>query len=65
MLFSPADMDKITTDAHPTHSYRVLPTEHTEYTISVYNTVLSELIAANTSSKPVVVNVVEEDILGK
>eukprot|EP00957_Ditylum_brightwellii_P187868 14304086-Ditylum_brightwellii.AAC.1 len=61
---SPLLIWKITTDAHPTHSYRVLPTEHMEDTVLVYNTVLSNLIAADTSSKPDVVNIVEEDILG-
>eukprot|EP00957_Ditylum_brightwellii_P042776 3239005-Ditylum_brightwellii.AAC.1 len=27
--FSVDDMDNVTTDSHPTHSYRVIPTEHT------------------------------------
>eukprot|EP00957_Ditylum_brightwellii_P064587 4901659-Ditylum_brightwellii.AAC.1 len=61
--FSPADMDKITTDTHPTHSYRNLPTEHIEDTVSVYNIMLSNLIAANASSKPDIVDVVAEDFL--
>eukprot|EP00957_Ditylum_brightwellii_P107107 8172191-Ditylum_brightwellii.AAC.1 len=61
--FSPPDMDKITTDTHPTRSYRVLPIKHTEDTVSVYNTMLFNLIAANASNKPNVANIIEEDFL--
>ena len=66
--FSAEEMDSVTTDAHPTRSYRAVPTAHTNEAVSVYNTILADMMMED---KPTIVNtsetaaVVEEDILEK
>eukprot|EP00957_Ditylum_brightwellii_P191831 14603651-Ditylum_brightwellii.AAC.1 len=63
--FLPSDMDKVTTDTHPTRSYRVLPTKNTDDAVSVHNTILSGDMLAESpdGDDPKVIDVVEEDVL--
>eukprot|EP00957_Ditylum_brightwellii_P014115 1064147-Ditylum_brightwellii.AAC.1 len=61
-------MDSVTTDTHPTRSYRVVPTKNTSDAVSVYNSILADMMEAE---KALIGNSseaaagVEEDILEK
>eukprot|EP00957_Ditylum_brightwellii_P168786 12847416-Ditylum_brightwellii.AAC.1 len=59
-------MDSLTTDTHPMHSYRFLPTENTNDAVSAYNSILADEMVANGSvegDEPEVIEIAEEDVL--
>eukprot|EP00957_Ditylum_brightwellii_P009796 738918-Ditylum_brightwellii.AAC.1 len=59
-------MASVTTDSHPTRSYRVIPTKHTNNAVLAYNSILADEIAVDESSggnNPEVIEIVEEDVL--
>eukprot|EP00957_Ditylum_brightwellii_P179716 13690255-Ditylum_brightwellii.AAC.1 len=59
-------MDNVTTDSHPTRSYRVIPTEHTNDAVLTYNSILADEMAVDESSGGndlEVIAIVEEDVL--
>eukprot|EP00957_Ditylum_brightwellii_P109051 8318675-Ditylum_brightwellii.AAC.1 len=58
-------MDKVTTDTHPTRSYRILPTENTDDAVLVYDTILSSDMVAESpdGDNPKAIEVVKEDVL--
>eukprot|EP00957_Ditylum_brightwellii_P170851 13003995-Ditylum_brightwellii.AAC.1 len=64
--FSEYDMDNVTTDSHPTRSYRVIPTEHTNDAVLAYNSILANEMTVDASLGGIdleVVAIVEEDVL--
>eukprot|EP00957_Ditylum_brightwellii_P069393 5267752-Ditylum_brightwellii.AAC.1 len=61
-------MDSVTTDTHPTRSYRAVPTKNTNKAASVYNSILADMIKAEKATignASEAAAVVEEDILEK
>eukprot|EP00957_Ditylum_brightwellii_P121505 9266990-Ditylum_brightwellii.AAC.1 len=61
-------MDSVITDTHPTRSYRAMPTAHTNEAVSVYNSILDDMMnedEATIGNASEAVAVVEEDILEK
>eukprot|EP00957_Ditylum_brightwellii_P146731 11169540-Ditylum_brightwellii.AAC.1 len=58
-------MDTVTTDSHPTRSYRILPTENTDDAVSVYNAILSGVMVADSmdDDNPEAIALVKEDVL--
>jgi hypothetical protein len=64
--FSEYDTNNVTTDSHPTRSYRVIPSEHTNDAVLAYNSILADVMTVDESlggTAPDEVAIVEEDVL--
>eukprot|EP00957_Ditylum_brightwellii_P154903 11789837-Ditylum_brightwellii.AAC.1 len=60
------DMDSVTTDNNPTHSYQVIPSDNMDDAVSAYNSILVGDMFINgyvSGDEPKVIEIVEEDVL--